>query len=286
MVFGIFCLGMMSGLTAQTSDLFRIEYMHVPNSNSGSSVSRFRSLFQLPLKLNEQSYFIVGGEFRYTDTELDDLDLGIADINSLYRIEGNLGYLRRTQGDWIYAGKLGFRIASNLESTAISDDFIYVANFFAIRDRTDEEKFSKPNRLILGLEYTTTPGRNFPLPIVNYYREFHPNWTYTLGVPKTNIRYKFDEKNHIQAFATLDNEFANIQNNIVINDRLVENVSITMVLAGLGYEHYFTDHILYYGYLAHTVINDYRFSDSEREDIFVIDNKNTLYFRTGFKLKI
>lgn len=286
LIFTTLCFLMASSVNAQTSDLFRVEYLYVPNSNSGSSIGRFRTLFQLPIKIKPDNYLIFGGEFRYTNTELTDLNFGIEDINSLYRIEATAGYLRRTSGDWIFAGKAGFRIASNLEGKAISDDYIFVSNIFAIRDRTGEGASEKPNRLILGLEYTTTAGRNFPLPIVNYYREFHPNWTYTLGVPKTNIRYKFDDKNHIQAFATLDNEFANIQNNVFINDHLAENVSITMVLAGLGYEHYFTEHILYYGYLAHSIINDYRFRDNEREDIYVIDNKNTFYFRTGLKLKI
>lgn len=285
-IFGIIYFVLFASATAQTSDLFRIEYLNVPNASSGASVSRFRTLFQLPLKIKENHYFVVGGEYRYLKLDFEDVPFETDDLTSTQRIEGNLGYVYRSSGDWIYAAKAGVRLSSNFETKLTSDDYIYVTSAYFIRDRTDKEGVDKPNRLIFGLEYTTTPGRNYPLPILNYYREFHPNWTYTLGVPKTNIRYKFDEKNHVQAFVTLDNFFANIQTNKTINGKVAENISMTTALFGLGYEHYFTDHILYYGYLGHTFINDYRLSDGNRDDIYIVTDKNTLYFRTGFKLKI
>jgi hypothetical protein len=106
-----------------------------------------------------------------------------------------------------------------------------------------------------------------------------------LGVPKTNIRYKFDDKNHIQSFVTLDNFYANIQGNKVIDGKLAENISTTQVLMGLGYEHYFTKHLLYYGYAGYTISNDYRLRNNNRDEIYKIEEKNSLYFRTGIKFK-
>ncbi len=271
---------------AQSSDLFRVEYTNIPNSSASNSISRFRTIIQLPLKVSESNYFIIGGEYRYTDLDLKEVPFSTDDLGSVQRIEGTVGFLHRKEGKaWIYAGKVGARISSNFETTLTSDDWIYIATGFAIRDRTKEGQADKPNRLVLGLEYTTTPGRNFPLPIVNYYREFAPKWTYTLGVPKTNIRYKFDDKNHVQAFVTLDNFFANIQGNKVINNQVAENISMTIILGGLGYEHYFTKHLMYYGYAAYSISNDYRLRTNERDDVYTIDDKNTMYFRTGIKFK-
>lgn len=274
------------GMSAQTSDLLRIEYLNLPNSDSKNSVNRYRVLFQLPLKVAEGSYIIVGGEYRYLDLKLENVPFATEDLNSVQRIEGTLGYLHKIKdSDWIYAFKSGIRMVSNFEDKMVSDDYLYLFSAYAIRDRTAEGKADKPNRLILGLDYSTTPGRNYPLPILNYYREFHPNWTYTLGVPKTNVRYKFDSKNHVQAFVTLDNFFANIQGDKMVNGKLAENISQTIVLGGLGYEHYFTEHLLYYGYAAYSISNDYRLRNNDRDDIYTIDDKNTLYFRTGIKFK-
>lgn len=271
---------------AQTSDLFRVEYTNVPNSQASNSISRFRTIIQLPLKVSENTYFIVGGEYRYLDLDLENVPFLTDDLSSVQRIEGTVGFLHKKEGkDWVYAGKVGARISSNFETTLTADDWIYIVTGFAIRDRTKEGQADKPNRLVLGLEYTTTPGRNFPLPIINYYREFAPKWTYTLGVPKTNIRYKFDEKNHVQAFVTLDNFFANIQGNKVVGDKVAENISMTIILGGLGYEHYFTKHLMYYGYAAYSISNDYRLRTNERDDIYTIEDKNTMYFRTGIKFK-
>lgn len=271
---------------AQTSDLFRVEYTNIPNSQASNSISRFRTIVQVPLKVSENYYFIVGGEYRYTDLDLENVPFSTDDLNSVQRIEGTVGFLRKKEGqDWIFAGKVGARLSSNFETKLTADDWIYIATGFAIRDRTKEGQADKPNRLVLGLEYTTTPGRNFPLPIINYYREFAPKWTYTLGVPKTNIRYKFDDKNHVQAFVTLDNFFANIQGNKIVGDKVAENISMTIILGGLGYEHYFTKHLMYYGYAAYSISNDYRLRNNDREDIYTIEDKNTMYFRTGIKFK-
>ncbi|WP_299395582.1 hypothetical protein [uncultured Gelidibacter sp.] len=282
----VFMVFLTMGVSSQTSDLLRIEYLNLPNSNSKNSVNRFRGLFQLPLKLDESSYLVVGGDYRYLDLKLENVPFSTEDLQSVQTIEGSIGYLRKLKdNDWYYGFKMGVRLASNFDSKLISDDYLYIVGAYAIRDRTKEGVADKPNRLVLGLDYSTTPGRNYPLPILNYYREFHPNWTYTLGVPKTNVRYKFDDKNHVQAFVTLDNFFANIQGNKTINGKLAENISQTIILGGLGYEHYFTEHLLYYGYAAYSISNDYRLRNNKRDDIYTIDDKNTLYFRTGIKFK-
>lgn len=272
---------------SQTSDLLRIEYLNIPNSDSKNSIERFRAFFQLPLKIDEQNYIVVGGDYRTIHFDWQNLPFSTDEINTVQTIDATLGYVYKTEGDWIYAANGGLRLASNFAGKMVSDDYLYIGNVYAIRDRTkNPQEGSKPNRLIFGLSYSTTPGRDYPLPIINYYREFHPNWTYTLGVPKTNVRYKIDKTNHVQAFVTLDNFFANIQKNKIVEGKLAENISMTTVLGGLGYEHYFTDHLLYYGYIAYTLSNDFRLRDNERNDIYTIDEQPTIYFRTGIKFKI
>lgn len=274
------------GLSSQTSDLLRLEYLNLPNHTTKNTVNRFRGLFQLPLKVKEGNYLVIGGEYRYLDLELENVPFDVQELHSVQTIEGAIGYLIKPKAsDWFYGFKLGMRVASNLESKLLSDDFLYLVAAYAIRDRTKAGEADKPNRLIWGLDYSTTPGRNYPLPILNYYREFHPDWTYTLGVPKTNLRYKFNNKNHLQTFVTLDNFFANIQDNITVNGKRAENISQTIILGGVGYEYYFTEHLLYYGYVAYSISNDYRLRNNKRDDIYTIDDKNTLYFRTGIKFK-
>jgi hypothetical protein len=271
---------------SQTSDLLRLEYLNIPNSSTKNSINRYRILVQAPLKVSEGNYIVIGGDYRYIDLKIQNVPFTTDDLSSVQTIEGSIGYLHKVkESDWFYGVKIGARLATNFNSKLILDDYLYLASAYAIRDRTKEGKAEKPNRLVLGLDYSTTPGRNYPLPIINYYREFAPNWTYTLGVPKTNIRYKFDDKNHIQSFVTLDNFYANIQGNKVIDGKLAENISTTQVLMGLGYEHYFTKHLLYYGYAGYTISNDYRLRNNNRDEIYKIEEKNSLYFRTGIKFK-
>ena len=273
-------------LSAQTSDLFRIEYLNIPNGNSNNSINRFRTLFQLPLKIKDNSYLVIGGDYRYLKLKLENVPFETKDLKSAQTIEASIGYLRMVKNsNWLYGFKVGMRLASNFESRLVSDDYLYLVSGFFINDKTEDGIADKPNRLIFGFEYTSTPYRVYPLPILNYYREFHPDWTYTLGVPKTNLRYKFDKKNHVQTFLTLDNFFVNIQGNRLVHGKLVENISQTLVLGGFGYEHYFTEHLLYYGYAGYSISNDYRLRNNDGDNIYTIDDKSTFYFRTGIKFK-
>ena len=292
-----FCLSFFTfifTLNAQTTDLARIEFLRIPFSNGNQSLNRFRGLAQLPIPLNEEDFLVIGGEYRKLDLDFDDrFPFETSTIESTQRIETTVGYIRKIRNsNWRIAVKTGMRIASNFQTTLGSDDFIFLSAIYAINDvkNTDENgvALGKPYRIIFGLIYTTTPGRNYPIPLLNYFREIDENWSYTAGVPKSLLRYSFNEKDHLQTFATLDGFFANIQEDIVVEgkNRIGQNISMTNVTLGLGYEHYFTEHILYYLYAGHTIYNEYRIRNNNRDDVFVIENDNAFYVRTGIKLKI
>ncbi len=278
---------------SQTTDLARIEYLRIPFSNGNQSLNRFRALIQAPIPI-KKDYLVIGLEYRYLDLDFEgELPFDPERIGNTQRFEGSVGYIRKIKNsNWRIAGKVGIRIASNFETSLVNDDFIYQGAIYAINDvkerKEGEVVVGKPYRWILGIIYTTTPGRNYPIPLVNYYREINKTWSYTAGVPKSLIRYSFNDKNHLQAFATLDNFFANIQNNVQVegSSRIGENISMTNVTLGIGFEHYFTDHLLYYCYAGHTVYNEYRIRNNDRDDVFVIENDNTFYIRSGLKFKI
>ncbi|MCW8982400.1 MULTISPECIES: DUF6268 family outer membrane beta-barrel protein [Altibacter] len=276
---------------SQTTDLARIEYLYIPFGNSNNSISRYRALVQapIPLQVGSGKFLVIGLEYRYVDISIEEpVPFDPSMVSSVQQMDGYIGYTYKLKNDWRLGFKAGVQIQSNLEGDLVSDDFIYHGAVYAIKDMK-KDSIEKPYRWILGLTYSTTPGRNFPLPLINYYKEFHPNWTYTLGVPKTNVRHYLNttHKDALQAFVTLDNFFGNVQNNITIpgNPVVGENISMTNVIAGLGYEHFFTEHLLFYAYGAHSVYNEFRLRDNNRETAYIINDENTFYVRGGIKFK-
>ena len=281
-----------SNMQSQSTDIARVEYMHIPFSNSQNTVSRFRGLVQVPIPLDKEldKIFVVGFEYQNINIDINDETpptFNTRDVGTLHRIDGFLGYTWKLNENWRLGVKAGARISSNLQDGLMGDDWIYTGSVYLINDMKEATSVNKPYRWIFGLDYSTTPGRNYPLPLINYYREFHPNWTYTLGVPKTNVRHYLNNshKDALQAFVTLDNFFANIQNNVVVDGNTAENISMTIILGGLGYEHFFTKHLLYYAYATHSISNDFRLRNNERDDIYTINSENTFYFRSGVKFK-
>lgn len=298
------------GITAQTTDLVRVEYLHLPFSKSDNSISRYRALVQAPIPINKEkkNYLVIGLEYRYVDINIEDNEdimafMGSVPPNeaiqnnlvtSVQQMDGYIGYTWKSNTDWRYGAKAGVKIQSDFEGSLVKDDFIYEAAVYAILDKKDDTlSGKKPFRFIAGLTYSTTPGRWYPLPLLNYYKEFHENWTYTLGVPKTNVRYYINDthKDAVQAFATLDNVYANIQTDFDPVGELGEegtvaaSIQMTIGLLGLGYEHFFTEHLLFYGYAAHSVYNNYRLEDDDGKTVYKINTENSPYFRAGIKFK-
>lgn len=288
-------------VSAQTTDLARVEYLYLPYSKSSNSINRYRALLQAPIKMSKEkkNFLVIGMEYRYLDIEIADLEdagvFGTHMVESTQRVDAYVGYTWEHNSIWRFGAKAGTKIQSDFEGSLLKDDFIYEVGIYAINDKRKElADGEKPNRLIIGLTYSNTPGRWYPLPILNYYKEFSANWTYTLGVPKTNVRHYLNDshKDALQAFATLDNDYANIQQNFVPlsasdnpKNKQAESIQHTIGLLGLGYEHFFTEHFLFYAYAAHSVYNNFRLEDGDGNKIYQINKVNSPYFRTGLKFK-
>ncbi|GAA4106976.1 hypothetical protein GCM10022393_01790 [Aquimarina addita] len=295
--YGIVCL--LSIVTfqidAQVSDLARIEYTYFPQRDSDNSFKRLRTFINVPIKIGDKGTFLVPGiEYRgvYFDYE-DAASFDVEGLENFRSLEVSIGYTFKMKNDWRFAIKTGAMFASNFErDKLISDDYLYSGALYFLKNKTKDTTISKPWRLIVGLQYSTTAGRPFPLPFVNYFKRFHPDWTYTVGVPKSNLKYFFDPKNIVQAFATLDGFYANIQNNRVvegagtIDEKIANSISMTIALAGLGYEHYFTKHLVFYSYAGFTILNDIRLRDDKQEDVLTVNDSNSAYIRAGLKFKI
>jgi len=291
----LFCSIGANSCFAQLTDLARLEYTYIPQGNSDNVVTRFRVFANYPIQLGwEGSFLIPGVEYRNLNFDIDDpMPFDLATLGSFQSFRASLAYTFKMKRNWRFGAKVGLEVASNFEeSTVESRDMRFSGEIYMIKDRTGDE-FEKPNRLILGLQYSTNAGRPFPIPIINYFRRFHPDWSYSLGSPKTNLKHTFGttQKHSLQSYVTLDGFFSNIQNDLVITNpdnsiTTADNISMTIILGGLGYEYSFTKHLLFYFYGGHTIFNEIRLRDRSRNNLFTINEENTFYLRSGIKFKI
>lgn len=284
-------------VSAQLTDLARLEYTYFPQEDSDNSFRRFRTFVNVPIKVGDDSYLVPGFEYRNVNLKFnDDVPFSKKDLDRFQSFKVSLGYTFKLHNDWRFGAQGAARVASNFSQRGggfVSDDLLFTGGIYFIKDKTDEGA-KKPWRLIIGAQYNTSSGRPFPLPFINYYREFHPDWSYTIGIPKSNIRRYLGSKNQhvLQAFVTLDGFYANIQENTELipqgnnTSMAADNISMTVLLSGLGYEYQFTKHLVFYVYAGYTILNDIRLRDANDDDVFTINDKNSFYARSGIKFKI
>ena len=287
-------LAIFSSMRSQDTDLARIEYAYIPQADGDNVYSRFRISANYPIKLNDEgSYLVIATQYRYNDLQIEEplIFEETGDLGDFQTFGLELGYTFRMKNDWRFGAKLGTRISSNFEDSGIkSDDFRYAGSLYFVKSYSDKN-LPKTSRLIIGLRYSTPASINFPLPIINYFKRFHPSWSYSIGTPKSNIKYFFNEKNTIQTFVSLDRFYGNLQNNIAFTDsndeaRVAANASMLTILGALGYEYYFTEHLLFYTYAGYTLSNEIRLRNEDQENVLTINDGNTFYFRSGIKLKL
>ncbi|MDA0175995.1 hypothetical protein C7H62_1816 [Mesoflavibacter sp. HG96] len=272
---------------AQLTDLARLEYSFIPKGNSEDQYTRLRALLNFPLKTSEDCYLIIGGEYNRIILNLEDnYPFDKDPLRTLNIIDFNLGYTFKLNQNWRIGAKITPRIASTLNNKITHEDLFLNGGVYAIKDRTDATDIKRPYRLILGLTYNTTTGLPFPLPFVNYFRQVNKNWSLSLGVPKSNVTYYFNDKHSIETFVGLDGYFAHLQKPTMVLGKQVDNISLSIAVIGIGYDYNFSKHLVGYSYIGHTFMMNNVLRNQDREDVFTLDDTNTFYLRTGIKFKI
>lgn len=287
-VFSIICTFLFIQHTfGQLADLARVEYSFIPKSKSEDRYTRLRLLLNYPIETKKDCYVVVGAEYNSIFLNLeDDYPFEVNNLDLVHVIDLNLGYTFKSKNNWRVGLNFNPRIASTLTSIITKDDFFLNGGVFFIKDEKWNTNLKRPYSLILGLTYNATTGIPFPLPFISYSRDINEKWGFSLGVPKSNLKYLLNQKSSLQVFGSLDGYFANIQERFVVDNTDVSRVSLSVLVGGLGYDFKFTKHLVWYLYSGYTFRLNNVLRDENRNEVFKLDDLNAFYLRTGLKFKI
>ncbi len=270
---------------AQSSDLFRLEYLRIPENNTGINTSRYRALINVPIKVNTNNYLVVGSEYNEFDIEFrKETPFNKDDVEQLHVIDFNLGYITKWNDNWRLVGIVTPRIASNLTGGISTDDLFFNATASFWKEAKDAEK---PFRIVVGLSFNSTTGIPIPLPLVSYYRRFHPKWSYTLGIPKSNVRYHISDRHSLQLALLLDGYFINIQDDIQLPEGEVgSRISLSALVGTFWYQYNINKNMAFYATFGRSLILEGTLRNDSRDDVFLLNNEANLFLRGGFRISI
>nr|WP_299384500.1 DUF6268 family outer membrane beta-barrel protein [Allomuricauda sp.] len=274
------------GIVGQSSDVFRLEYLNIPENDTGIKTQRYRFLFNLPIRLNQKKdYLITGLEYNRLDVGYSrDFGFDKSELNRLHVVDFNLGIITKWNENWNFVGILTPRLASNFTDGTLTDDFFLNATATLWKENSKAEK---SYRIVLGLSYNSTTGLPIPLPLVSYYRRFHPNWSYTLGIPRSNFKFYPAKKHSVELALFLDGYFINIQDNIVLPDnQIASKISLSALVAAIGYQYNLTKRMRFYTLVGRSIEQEGKLRNDDRGDVFLLNDEANFYIRTGFKISI
>lgn len=274
---------------AQLSDLARIDFTYIPNKGSDVEYTRSRVLINYPIRLKgEGKYLFVGFDYsnihlRFKDENLPfDRDL----LNDFQVLDLTIGYTKPLKNGW----RLGVRFqpgisTNNTAKSLTADDVVFSGDIVFVK-KFENEAY-KTSRLIVGLSYSQNRGYVFPLPFISYYKKFRPDWSFNLGIPKTNLQYHLSERHRLKLFAQLDGFTSNIQNGALVNGtENAEIINMSLINGGLQYEYHLTDNLQLGLRAAYNFSLSNKLKDGSNNNILTIDNDSRSYFRAVLKFKI
>ncbi|HDZ04334.1 hypothetical protein LCGC14_0206160 [marine sediment metagenome] len=274
---------------AQLSDLARIDFTFIPNKGSDVEYTRSRFLINYPVKLNKEGEYILLG-IDYSNIHLrfkiDELPFDRNLLNDFKLLDFTIGYTKPLNNGWRLGVRFQPGISTNLTAKSLnSNDLVFSGDVVFIKKF--ENDMDKPSRLIVGLSYSQNRGYVFPLPFISYYKKFKPDWSYNLGIPKTNLQYHLSDKHRFKLFGQLDGFTSNIQNGALVNGTdTAEIINMSLINGGLQYEYHFTDHLQLDLRAAYNFSLNNKLKDGSNNTLFTIDNDSRSYFRAVLRFKI
>ena len=274
--------------SAQLSDLARIDFTFIPNKNSDVEYTRSRVLINAPIPLKGEGKYLFLG-FDYSNIHLrfkdEELPFDRNQLNDFRILDFTIGYTQPLKNDWRLGVRFQPGISTNHTARNLTvDDIVFSGDLVFIKKYEDNYK---PSRLILGLSYSQNRGYLFPLPFISYYKKFSADWSYNLGIPKTNLQYHISDKHRMKLFAQLDGFTSNVQNGALVNDTdVAELINMSLINGGLQYEYHITEHFQLDLRAAYNFSLSNKLKDGDNNTILTIDNDSRSYLRAVLKFKI
>lgn len=280
-------------IQAQFSDLARVDMTFLPRGNSEIEYNRLGALFNYPIALNKEgSYVSIGLAYSHINLKMDSVStFDKSKLDSFQLLDLAIAYTSLISDDWRLAVKFSPGFSSNLDAKKLNfEDAVLSGDVVFIKDKSKDTTLEKPYRLMVGVFYSGNRGLNFPLPFISYYRKFKPKWSFNLGIPKSNLQYHISETHRLKAYAELDGFTSNLQNGLtVVKDpettKTARQINMTLILGGFEYEYHFAKHLLFFARTSYIFSNSVKLK-SKNKTILNLDNSNTVYLRTGIRLKL
>ena len=110
---------------SQTPDVFRMEYMLMPENSGEVETSRIKLVLNVPIAVRDKKdYVVVGAEYnRYNFEVPDDLFPDSGDLSKFHVLDVNFAYLYKLSEKWNLIGVVTPRWSSNFVEELQDDDF-------------------------------------------------------------------------------------------------------------------------------------------------------------------
>jgi hypothetical protein len=266
-------------------DLARIELISIPKRGASEfNYSRLRGMFNIPFETSKDCYVFVGVDYNVIDiVPIDNLNFDTENLKDFQSFQLNLGYTFKWKNDWRVIANIKPGLTSNsVKDLQVFKDVKLSGGLLFYKDKRKEKGYS----LLFGVVYSALRGVRFPLPVLKYHRIIDEHWSYDLGIPKMNLEYTFNEKNALKVFTSFEGFNSELQRNIIVSNEVIDKVKVTILLTGLKYDYTIINHLEWYASAGYIFDSTIKLKDTNRKDVLQLTNQNSLYLRTGIRLKI
>lgn len=225
----------------------------------------------------------------YGITEIDfnrtNVPFEVTGFNTIHNLRTTLSLIKPLKKKWVLIGSFSPTISSNLEKSIGSEDFIFNTAVMAIK------KWKTKNHdatLRLGLLYGTPFGQPRTIPIISYQSQLNHRWSYSLGLPITELSYLFNSKHQLSFQLRPEGFFANNSGILTItNEEFIHTkLQYNGIRAGLNYVFRFAKNFEVDFSAGNILKSNLKIIDQGQNELFDFESENSPFLSLGLRYTI
>lgn len=211
-------------------ELAGVDFVRLGSNNSANSVrfDRYSIRFAMPLSLKKEGSLLIS-KFEYAQTNIDYpfVDANLDELERFHTISYSIGYMRKLKNNWALMGMVSPKISSNLTSSVQWKDIRLMGMLMFIK------KINPNMNLQIGAMYSETTGIPAPLPMFSFMWKYKEKWSFNLGFPRFQIKYKVGKNTEIGTNLTMVGDNYTLSKTLYNEEKKMDNVRIMNMGGGL-----------------------------------------------------
>ncbi len=269
------------------TEIAGFEYTTIPNVGD-TGIEKYTLNLNLGKRFKKRGTVGVGVSYTYYDFMFNNasLDFDALSYENIHTIKSRFFFKYFINTTWSANVMFAPMLSSNFEGSLSHEDVI-ISSAVTLSKSWSNEKAS--SLFTFGIGFGTALGAPQLIPIVSFKKKVNETWSYSLGVPRTEINYHFDSRHTLSTTASFNGLFGNISSTVDFQDLgsfVDTKLQYNSLDTSLDYRYRIQPNWTTIIKIGYSPWNQLKILDNENNEIYDFEPNSSLFIAMGLKFNL